>query len=58
MRDGAWWVLIDIEWLGGPCPSETAEVEEEVDGVDEDVGECLRSFLRVFFASLQGTLSH
>ena len=49
MRDRAWGVWIDIEWLGGPCPAETAEVEEEVDGVDEDVGECQRLFLRVCF---------
>ena len=50
MRDRAWGVRINIEGLGGPCPSETAEVEEEIDGVDEDVGECQRSFLaRLFF---------
>ena len=49
VRDRAWGVRIDIEGLGGTCPSETVEVEEEVDGVDEDVRYCQRSFLRVFF---------
>ena len=49
MRVRTWRVRIDLEGLGGPCRAETAEVEEEVDGVDEDVGECQQALLRVFF---------
>ena len=41
MRDRAW---------GVRSPADTAEVEVEVDGVDEDVGECQRSFFARLFS--------
>ena len=48
VRDRAWGVQIDIEGLRGPCPAETAKVEEEVDGV----GKIVRDRQQPFFARL------